>query len=419
MRPRVRALGAMNRYREANVAAPPKVLRTKPRYGPKLREARFEDYDQIAGLESRFGLTAKPYGEWVHLWQGNPLYRELKPDWPIGWVLEDEDGKIVGSMGNIPSLYELDGRRILVASGRSWVAELAYRSASLSLLDNLLRQRNVDLYLNNTVSHNSVAAVTALECSRVPVGIWDEVAYWITNYLGCFQDMVAMKNYRLTRPFAFPSWEGSWTRLKSMRARLSKPLSYPLSAAAFLKDHLAKTSLRESDVQVQVCPDFDDRFDSFWEELKRKNRHLLLAVRTREVLDWHFKPALLGNQLWIVTVVDGSRLVAYAIFKKVINRRSEFKQVMLIDYQSLEDSTSMLEPLLSWTLRKCRSEGVHMLEHTGRWLEKEEFINTAAPYRRKLSTWTYFYRANNPELRGLLTDRRVWAPSLFDSDATL
>jgi len=401
------------------MSAPAKVLRTKPRHGPKLREARFQDYDQIAGLESRFGLEVKPYEEWVHLWQGNPLYRELKTDWPIGWVLEDEDGKIVGSMGNIPFLYELNGRKILVASGRSWVADLAYRSASLSLLDNLIRQRNVDLYLNNTVSHNSVAAVTALECSRVPVGIWDEVAYWITNYLGCFQDIVAMKNYRLTRPFAFPSWEGSWTRLKSLRARLSKPLSYPLSAAAFLKDHLAKTSLRESDVEVQACPDFDDRFDSFWEELKRNNRHLLLAVRTREVLGWHFKHELLGNRLWIVTVADGPRLVAYVILKKVINRRSGFKQVMLVDYQSLEDSTSMLEPLLSWTLRRCRSEGVHMLEHTGRWLEKGEFIDTAAPYRRKLSTWTYFYRANSPELREILNDRRVWAPSLFDSDATL
>jgi hypothetical protein len=409
----------MNRYREANMSAPAKVLRTKPRHGPKLREARFQDYDQIAGLESRFGLEVKPYEEWVHLWQGNPLYRELKTDWPIGWVLEDEDGKIVGSMANIPFLYELNGRKILVASGRSWVADLAYRSASLSLLDNLIRQRNVDLYLNNTVSHNSVAAVTALECSRVPVGIWDEVAYWITNYVGCFQDIVAMKNYRLTRPFAFPSWEGSWTRLKSLRARLSKPLSYPLSAAAFLKDHLAKTSLRESDVEVQACPDFDDRFDSFWEELKRNNRHLLLAVRTREVLGWHFKHELLGNRLWIVTVADGPRLVAYVILKKVINRRSGFKQVMLVDYQSLEDSTSMLEPLLSWTLRRCRSEGVHMLEHTGRWLEKGEFIDTAAPYRRKLSTWTYFYRANSPELREILNDRRVWAPSLFDSDATL
>ena len=152
----------------------PQVSTTKPKRAPKLREARLEDYEQIAALESRFGLTAKPYNEWVHLWQGNPLYRELKTDWPIGWVVEDQDGKIVGSMGNIPFLYELDGRRILVASGHSWVADLEYRSVSLLLLHKLIRQSHVDLYLNNTVGNSSVAAVTALGCSRMPVGIWDE-----------------------------------------------------------------------------------------------------------------------------------------------------------------------------------------------------------------------------------------------------
>jgi len=108
-----------------------------------------------------------------------------------------------------------------------------------------------------------------------------------------------------------------------------------------------KDIMRKGDVEVKACSDFDDRFDVFWEDLKKKNRHSLLAVRTREVLDWHFKYALLGNQLWIVTVVDGSRLVAYAIFKKMLNRGSGVKQVMLVDYQSLEASTSMLEPVLS------------------------------------------------------------------------
>ena len=397
----------------------PQVSRTKPKRAPKLREARLEDYEQIAALESRFGLTAKPYNEWVHLWQGNPVYRELKTDWPIGWVFEDQDGKIVGSVGNIPLLYELDGRRILVASSRSWVADVEYRSVSLLLLDNLIRQRQVDLFLSNTVGDKAVAAITAYGCSPIPVGIWDEVAYWITNYRGFFQSIVAMKNYRLTRPFAFPSWEGSWTRLKALRARLSKPLSYPLSAAAFLKDRLAKTSVREGEVEVKLCTDFDDRFDSFWEEVKRNNRHVLLAVRTREVLEWHFKYALLGNRLWIVTAVDGPRLVAYAIFEKSVNPRSGFKQVNLVDYVSLEDGTSMLEPLLAWTLRRCRSEGVHVLEHTGRWMEKGEFIETAAPYRRKLGTWSYFYHTNNPELRVLLNSRQVWTPSLFDGDATL
>src|SRR5258706_8395299 len=104
---------------EANMTVPPEVPRKKPKYGPKLREARFVDYDQIAVLEFRFGLTIKPYGEWVHLWQGNPLHRELKTGRRIGWELEDGDSKIVGSMGKIPFLYELDGTTIRVASGRA------------------------------------------------------------------------------------------------------------------------------------------------------------------------------------------------------------------------------------------------------------------------------------------------------------
>ena len=69
---------------------------------PKVRAATFEDYSQTASLEARFGLDARSYEEWSHLWRGNPVYRELQPGWSIGWVLEDEGRKIVGSMANIP-----------------------------------------------------------------------------------------------------------------------------------------------------------------------------------------------------------------------------------------------------------------------------------------------------------------------------
>ena len=55
-------------------------------------------------------MTVKPYEQWVHLWQGSPVYRELKAGWPIGWVIEDGAGKIAGSMGNVPTLCELDGK---------------------------------------------------------------------------------------------------------------------------------------------------------------------------------------------------------------------------------------------------------------------------------------------------------------------
>lgn len=365
--------------------------------GPKLREASFKDYEQVASLESRHGLAkGKSYEEWSHLWLGNPLYRELQGDWRIGWVLEDENNQIVGSMGNIPLLYEFEGRRILAASGRSWVAEPTYRSASLLLLDHVINQRGVDLYLNNTVGATSTAGVNAFQCARVPVGVWDEAAFWITHYPGFLESFLARKKYPL-----------------------AKPLSYPLSAAVFLKERLRHNALSAGDVEVTACPAFDERFDEFWVDLKGRSPQLLLAVRTREVLEWHYKYARSNNRLWIVTAVDGPRMVGYAIFDRRDNPKFGLTRVRLVDFQSLDGGTALLPPLLSWALRKCRDQGIHMLENVGRWLEKGEVLETIAPYRRRLPTWSYYYRANNPALAESLRDRRAWAPSLFDGDASL
>src|SRR5438477_13067575 len=67
-----------------------------------MREAKFEDYPQIAALEAKYGLEAKSYEEWKHLWSNNLVWREYQERLPIGWVLEDENRSIIGSLGNIP-----------------------------------------------------------------------------------------------------------------------------------------------------------------------------------------------------------------------------------------------------------------------------------------------------------------------------
>ena len=117
--------------------------------------------------------------------------------------------------------------------------------------------------------------------------------------------------------------------------------------------------------------------------------------------------------------VNSIRLAAYAIFERQDSSAFGLRRMRLVDFQSLDGGTALLEPLLCWALRKCRSEGLHMLEVVGRWLEKGEFIETVAPHRRKLDAWRFIYRANNPNLATTLRDPRAWAPSLFDGDATL
>ncbi len=84
-----------------------------------VRPATFSDYPQIVSLESRYGLATKTYEEWSHLWLANPAFQQ-RPDWTIGWVIEDRNQRVVGSVGNIPLEYTLDGARIRASSGLWW-----------------------------------------------------------------------------------------------------------------------------------------------------------------------------------------------------------------------------------------------------------------------------------------------------------
>src|SRR5258708_5323423 len=142
------------------------VSKTAKGASVRLRAANFQDHEQITKLEARFGLGARSYSDWSHLWLANPAFRELQGDWPIGWVVEDENRQIIASLASIPLHYELEGRRILAATGKALVAEPAYRNACLMLLDRLINQTPVDLYLNNTVGESSVALVDLLQCPR-------------------------------------------------------------------------------------------------------------------------------------------------------------------------------------------------------------------------------------------------------------
>ena len=370
----------------------------KARRGPTLREASFADFEQIAELAKRHGLGRPRSQEaWRHLWLANPHYREREGNWPIGWILEDDAGRIVASIENIPLAYEFQGTRVLAASGRSWVADEEYRSGSLLLLERVIRQPTVDLYVNNTISVASMPAITVFGCSRVPLGVWDEAAFWVTDHRAFVKSVLK----RQGKPFA-------------------NALSYPLSAALLLKERFTGSALSPGDVEVRACSNFDERFDDFWNELRRRHPHLLLAVRTREVMTWHFKYALADNRAWIATVIDGGRLIAYAVFDRRYKRHIGLHRARLVDFQSLDGTTELLPAIISWALGKCRAEGIHMLESFGRWLEPGELLDVIAPYRRKLSgAWLHAYRANDARLANQLRDRRAWAPSLFDGDASL
>ena len=371
---------------------------TKPSRGSlKIREAFFEDYRQIADLQMRNGLYPRPYEDWMAIWTANPEYKQMGGRWPIGWVLETASGRIVGSIGNIPLAYECRGRRLRAATSCSWVVDAAYRSNSMPLMSYLMRQKDVDLFICTTVTSVSEPSYCAFQFSRVPVGTWDKSLFWITNYRGFSQSALTMKS--------FP---------------LPKAVSSPVSAALFCWDKVRYAKFRTNGAtsEIELCSGFDDRFDDFWEELKQQNQRLL-AVRTRETLEWHFRYSLLRRNVWILATFKGSRLTAYAIFDRLDHPTLVLKRVRLVDFQALDGHEKELGSILRRALRKCREESVDVLENAGCWFDRRGLRQIPSPYQRTMVCWMYYYKAIDKGLADTLLSPEVWTPTSFDGDASL
>ena len=367
---------------------------------PKLRESRFEDYAQIFALTAKFQLQTESYAGWTHLWTNNPAYREIQGKFPLGWVLENADGSICGYLGNIPLQYEFEGKRLLAATTRAWVVDTPYRTYSPLLLGTHLNQSNVDLFLHTTVNAQAAPAYDIFQGIRVPVGAWDRTLFWITNEQG------------FTESF-----------LRKKRWAMAKALSYPLSAGLLLRDQFTRSQFRRNgnNVTVRPCASFDERFGAFWLALRKKKSNLLLAVRSREVLEWHFKFALLQNAAWIYIVEDNSGLAAYAVFLRQDNPEAGLTRVRLADFQCLEQEKApvLLTAMLQAAVDRCRRESIHMLELIGLTPQMEKELERTSPHRRALPNWIYFYKANHPALAERLKNSDVWEPSLFDGDSSL
>jgi hypothetical protein len=153
--------------------------------------------------------------------------------------------------------------------------------------------------------------------------------------------------------------------------------------------------------------------------VRKNSAGRLLASRSRDVLEWHFRNALNKNLAWVLSVSNGSDLSAYAIVCRQDNAGFGLKRMRLVDFQALPGQTGLLKLILYRTLQRCQDEGIHILEAVGFSSEKLQVIESMSPHHRELASWRYFYKASNQQLADRLKNAEVWDPSFFDGDSSL
>ncbi len=281
-----------------SVSNPPTTSDIRPSratHSPKLRATAAGDYPQIAAITAAHGYPPSiwSYEQWRHLWINNPAYQRFGENLPRGWVLEAE-GRIVGHMGDLPLLYEFKGRQLLVSNGYGFVLEPQYRGYAPLLAEQYWNQKLPDVVSGYQTTSDGLRIHAELGIRPVPLGAWDQQSFWITR----------------RREFM-----AGWLQRKKLPA--SELLAYPAAVALTTKDALNRMLLRinmRHENCIQIGTDFDERFDTFWNDLRARYPYRLLAVRSLATLKWRFHFALHQRRIWIATFSQGGCLRAYAIF---------------------------------------------------------------------------------------------------------
>lgn len=365
-----------------------------------IREASFDDFKGIQALEARYGMEPKETEAWQHLWKDNPAISESKQPWPIGWVIEDDNKKVVGYYGSIPMAYDLGGRRIFAAAGSSFVVDLAHRKHSISLAKNFFRQKYADILMMAIPNYEAGKVYSAyFKAKKVPVEGCDTVFFWVVNYGKFISSSLAKRDLpgrRAIAPFLSLIAEGS--------------------------DLLLKRNKRIGEKGAAVSPQafFDKRFDTFWEKLRKRYPDRLLYVRNSKNLGWHFKYPLADRTAWLYIVEDSDREInAYAVFLRQDNPDIGLKRARLVDLQSIDDDPEIFTSLISAGVKRCREEDVHVLEAMGFGSEKRGILERYAHHKRRLPNYPFYYRTKDESLAGKLTGPGVWDWCLLDGDASL
>jgi hypothetical protein len=365
-------------------------------HSASVRLATADDLPRLAPLMEAHGFRRPTQDWWNHLWTNNPAY---DTDWPPAWVIETAGDRIVGFLGNVPLKYFFKGRQLRVAASSTWVVDKDFRSHSLYLFSKFTGQSGADLLLNTTANANASRFFSAMRIKKVPIPHYDIALYWVTSPWG-FARTVLLK------------------ALAGVRERLT---GVPSGVRASLPSASAPrhaSNAVPADPKVREYQAFDEKFDQLWAILQ--GGPFLLRARDSLTLNWHFRSQLERGRAWVFAIETANgTLQSYAIFVRQDSHNVGLTRVQLVDFQTTRPDFADLAPLLSHARTRAKDEGVHMVEAVGFHAGLRGALEDLRPWRRRLSSWLFFYKALDPQLDADLNNAAVWNPSFFDGDGSL
>ncbi len=169
---------------------------------------------------------------------------------------------------------------------------------------------------------------------------------------------------------------------------------------------------------VHPATSIDERFDAFWERLRRRP-DTLMAVRNRATLAWHLELSRGRAPATILVLNEGHDTIAgYILMVRRDQEELGLQRLEVADLQVLGEDPGPIQALVTGALHHARSQGIHLLGLTGQAPWKRRALMPLGPYPGQIaSPWPLFYKAIDPTIRAPLASSEAWDPSPFDGDS--
>jgi len=355
----------------------------------QIRPAQFADAEAIGQIHRRNGLGEFDIRAWRSRWESYPFAADFQ-DVPIGWVLETDTGALVGTIGNIHMLYEIDGESVRVAIATDWGVDAEHRGRALHLTTAFFKQKGPDLLINGSASPIASKVLAGLQIPRMPIPDYTSPCFWAAN----------------TTAFAKAA-------LQRRNVSATALLAYPAGLALQARDILRRSGRGKPSGQVHRLKNFDDRFDALWQRIAAGPSRLR-AVRTQAVLRWRFQTDLDSGRGTILAAESGANLSGYIVLLRRPGSDLGMSLYDVADFQAAGDDPAIYRDLLLAAIQLAREEGVDAVKLMTGTPAKRTSAMALQPYTYQVAHWPLFYRAA-ARLKSLLDSADAWDFSLFET----
>jgi hypothetical protein len=366
----------------------------------KQREAQFSDFEIVADLKTRMGLSPDTIENWQRLWRDNPARKACYHPLPIGWVLESE-GRVVGYLGSIPLLYRYAEKELIATTASGFAVEPDYRAWGPGLMASFYRQQYVDLFLNTTAMPAVGKIARALRAEPLPQKDYQSVLFWVLDPYR-FSKAVMRKLDINSKLVAIGGVGGLVALTFDSLIRSRQP-------------RLSRKNLLVNEIDLH---DIGDEFEELWHRKKEEGPRLL-ANRTPEVLRWHFDVPGSKRKTCVLVCRSRGRLLGYAILRDQANPRNGLRTSSLADLLVQGDDPIIAQHLLLAAYEHAKKTKNHVFEVLGFPKYIRHICQEWGPYSRSYPASPFYFRAGDRTLHQALAMEEAWYACPFDGDTTL